>query len=379
MTKQIPFNRPAFLGAEQKYIARAIENRKLSGEGEFNQKSSKHIAEKLQAPYVTLTPSCTAALEMAYLTIDLKPGDEVIMPSFTFTSTATAAVLFGATPVFVDVDDTFNINLDQVAQVITEKTRAICVVHYAGMSCDMDRLRGIIGSRDIYVIEDAAQAYEAKYKDRYLGSFGDIAAFSFHETKNIISGEGGALIVNNPALIKRAEIVRDKGTNRQIFLRGEVDKYTWQEKGSSYLLGELPAAYLLAQLEHSHQITKKRLSLWAKYQQLLQPLMDAGTLSIPTVPEYAKHNAHIFYIVTNDEKTNQDLIASLKKENIYPHTHYIPLHLAPAGIKYGKAPVTMPNTESKYTRLLRLPLYYDLSLEEVKHICQCINHFFKKS
>lgn len=377
--KLIPYNVPAVVGNEVHYVNEAMKSRKLSGDGSFNKKCSEWLRSYYQVPYATLTPSCTAALEMAYLLIDLKPGDEVIMPSFTFTSTATAVTLFGAKPVFVDVDSTLNLDLSKVEEAITSKTKAICPVHYAGTSCDIKKLRDIIGSRDIYIVEDAAQALGASYRDQKLGGTGDIAALSFHETKNVVCGEGGALIVKNPALIDRAEILKDKGTNRQRFLRGQVDKYTWQDKGSSYLLGELPAAYLLAQFEKLTEITDARLKVWNRYFQNLRELADIGTISLPKIPEYSQHNAHIFYLLTESEDIRFKLSQYLKDMNILAIPHYVPLHSAPAGIKFGRVSGTMEHTDSLANRLLRLPLFYDLNLDSVDYITQCIYSYFNKA
>ncbi len=375
MTKKelLPFNIPPILGTELTNIQTALTNRKLSGDGFFNKKCSDWLNKYLGAEYSTLTPSCTAALEMAYLMMDLAPGDEVILPSFTFTSTATAVTLFGATPVFVDVDKTMNIDLDIVEQAITSKTKAICAVHYAGTSCDMNRLVSLGKKYSIYIVEDAAQAIFSYFGNKPLGSFGDFAAFSFHETKNIVCGEGGALIVNNAKFVQRAEIVKDKGTNRQRFLRGEVDKYTWEDKGSSYLLGEIPAAFLLSQFEGGERITQKRLEVWQRYRQNLESVSE---INIMNIPSYSKLNAHIFYIVTESGAVRDQLASYLRKENILAISHYVPLHSSRAGKRFGRTHGDQKVTDDLASRLLRLPLYYDLSLDDVDYVSEKIRGFF---
>lgn len=375
---KIPFNIPPVLGTEEAYINKALSNRKLSGDGPFNKRASQLIKERLDSPYSNLTPSCTSALEMAYLLIDLKPDDEVILPSFTFTSTATAITLFGAKPVFVDVDESFNIDLTQVESAITNKTKAICVVHYAGTSCDMNRLKDTLQRQKnkIYLIEDAAQALDCYYNNKPLGTFGDIAAFSFHETKNVVCGEGGAIVVNNIDLIQRAELLKDKGTNRQSFLRGEVDKYTWQDKGSSYLLGEIPAAYLVAQLEEVQKITAKRLRIWSQYYSDLLPLEESKKLFLPKIPKFSKHNGHIFYLILKNENTRNLLAQFLKEKGISAVSHYVPLHSAPAGIKYGRVSGSMSNTDAYANCLLRLPMYYDLTPTQAEHVATEVKNFF---
>lgn len=375
MTKRelLPFNVPPVLGTEMTNIEKALMARKLSGDGFFNKKCSNWLSDYLGAKYSTLVPSCTSALEMAYLLMDLGPGDEVILPSFTFTSTATAVTLFGATPVFVDVDKTMNLNLDIVEQAITSKTKAICAVHYAGTSCDMNRLVGIGKKHSVFIVEDAAQAIFSYYDNKPLGSFGDFAAFSFHETKNIVCGEGGALIVNNGEFVQRAEIVKDKGTNRQRFLRGEVDKYTWEDKGSSYLLGEIPAAFLWSQIEAGEAITQKRLQVWERYKQNLESVSE---VHIMQVPPNCKLNAHIFYIVVKSESVRDQLAKFLRSENVLAISHYVPLHSSRAGKRFGRSHGEQRVTDDFASRLLRLPLYFDLSIDDVDYVCGKIRDYF---
>ena len=374
--KNIPFNVPTYLGEELEYIQQVVRAKKLSGDGEFNKKCVEELHKVFPNSVISLTPSCTAALEMAYLLIDLKPGDEVILPSFTFTSTATAVTLFGATPVFVGVDETLNIDLDQIENAITPRTKAICAVHYAGFSCDMKRLVGMAKNKKIFLIEDAAQAYGASCFGQPLGSFGDISAFSFHETKNIVCGEGGAIVVNNLELKSRAEIVRDKGTNRQRFLRGEVDKYTWQDKGSSYLLGELSAAYLYAQLRDSNKITNRRKQLFDLYDGFLQKKYAEGLLQGPCKTPFNSYNGHIYYILAKNSVQRDDLASYLKTKKIQATTHYVPLHSSIAGKKYGVCSGQLDLTNDLAARLLRLPMFYELEAEEVEYVVKNIELYF---
>ncbi|MDD4976887.1 MAG: dTDP-4-amino-4,6-dideoxygalactose transaminase [Bacteriovorax sp.] len=357
----IPFNIPPVTGNESKYIMEAIANKKLSGDGAFNKKCSQWFMKNVKCLSANLTPSCTASLEMAFIIIDLKPGDEVIMPSFTFTSTANAVALFGGIPVFIDIDpETLNMDVNLIEEAITPKTKAIVPVHYAGMTCDMDKVLEIAKKNNLFVIEDAAQGMFAKYKGRHLGTLGDISAISFHETKNIVCGEGGAILINNPALMERADIVRDKGSNRQQFLRGEVDKYTWQDKGSSYLLSELAAAFLLAQLEVGEKITKTRLAHWNKYNEMFKEFEDSGMLKRQSIPEYNEHNAHIFYAVFATKELQQKVHQKLLADNIKATMHYVPLHSSPAGKKFGRIGSSMNNSDILPERLLRFPMYKDL-------------------
>lgn len=377
---KIPFNIPPRSSNEEKYISQAIAAKKLSGEGQFNKKCAEWLNKNIPTLMTVITPSCTSALEMAMVLADLSPGDEVILPSFTFTSTANVVALYGATPVFVDVDPkTMNIDVDAIEKAITPKTKVIMPVHYAGVGCEMDRIMDLANKHKIWVVEDAAQGIFASYKGKNLGAWGHMAAFSFHETKNIVCGEGGALTINDPRLVERAEIVRDKGTNRQQFLNGQVDKYTWQDKGSSYLLSELAAAFLYAQLEEGEKITKKRLAIWNKYYQNLADLEKAGKLERMTIPPEAQANAHIFYMLLPTVKIRQDLWAYLKERGIQSTFHYVPLHSAPAGMKYGRVAGSIAVTDDQAARLLRLPMYADLSPEDAQTVLDEVHNFFKET
>lgn len=375
----IPFNKFHLTGKEENYISDSLKQDKLSGANKYTKLCENLLEEKLKIQKVFLTPSCTAALEMIPLLLDLKPGDEVIMPSFTFVSTANAFVLRGVTPVFVDIrSEDFNLDENKIESSITEKTKAIMVVHYAGISCDMGKILSIAKKYNLFVIEDAAHAIGAKYKDRYLGTLGDLGTFSFHDTKNITCGEGGALLINNPELIEKSEIIREKGTNRNKFFRGEVDKYTWVDIGSSFLLSEVSAAFLYAQLEELENINEKRIKIWNKYYENFKNLNTEHQIVLPFVPDYATHNAHIFYLVLKNLDIRSRLITFLKENGISSVFHYVPLHNSPAGVKYGKTFTELPVTEDLSERLLRLPLYFDLSESEVKYILEKINLFFKE-
>jgi dTDP-4-amino-4,6-dideoxygalactose transaminase len=362
MTK-IPFNKPYMTGRELEYIAQAHENGHLSGDGPFTKRCHAWLEQRIGCRKALLTHSCTAALEMAALLLDLQPGDEVIMPSFTFVSTANAFVLRGAVPVFVDIRaDTLNLDEGLVEAAITPRTRAICVVHYAGVGCEMDAIMAIAEKHGLFVVEDAAQGILSTYKDRPLGSIGHLAALSFHETKNVISGEGGALLINDPRLIERAEIVREKGTNRSKFFRGQVDKYTWVDIGSSYLPGEVTAAFLAAQLDHADEIMARRLDIWNRYFDWAASLESAGLLRRPVIPESCVHNAHMFYLLLPDLAGRTALIEHLKRDGILAVFHYIPLHSAPAGRRFGRAAGELPVTEAVSDRLVRMPFW--LGVEE---------------
>ncbi|MGZ3770426.1 MAG: dTDP-4-amino-4,6-dideoxygalactose transaminase [Bdellovibrio sp.] len=375
---KIPFNIPPRSSNEEKYISQAIANKKLSGEGSFNKKCADWFNKNIPTLMTIITPSCTSALEMAMVLADIGPGDEVILPSFTFTSTANVVALYGATPVFVDVDPlTMNIDVSEVEKALTPKTKVIMPVHYAGVGCEMDKLMELANKRNIWVVEDAAQGIFASYKGKSLGGWGHMAAFSFHETKNIVCGEGGALTINDPRLIARAEIVRDKGTNRQQFLNGQVDKYTWQDKGSSYLLSELAAAFLLSQLEEGENITAKRLAIWNQYHVGLAELEKQGHLQRMTVPAECKSNGHIYYFLLNSAEVRASLWSYLKEAGIQSTTHYVPLHSAPAGVKYGRVSGSLKITDDLANRLLRLPMYADLQTEDVQFILEKIYSFFK--
>lgn len=363
-------------GKELWYISQAHHAGQLAGDGSYTKKCHLWLESQTSCHKALLTHSCTAALEMSAILADLEPGDEVIMPSYTFVSTANAFVLRGATPVFVDIrPDTLNLDETLVAAAITTRTRAIVPVHYAGVGCELDTLQQVAQQHQLLLIEDAAQGLMASYKGKPLGSFGDFGCFSFHETKNIISGEGGALIVNNPQFIEQAEIIREKGTNRSQFFRGQVDKYTWIEKGSSYLPGELIAAFLYAQFEEAQQIIATRLRVWDLYHQLLEPLEQAGKLRRPIIPADCQHNGHMYYIILEDLSTRTNLIQYLKARGINAVFHYVPLHSSPAGAKYGRSGGDMINTEYISDRLLRLPLFPTLTFEQVKLVIDTITEF----
>lgn len=377
---KIPFNLPPKSSHEEHYISQAISNRKLSGEGSFNKKCAEWFNKNLPTLMTVITPSCTSALEMAMVLADIGPGDEVILPSFTFTSTANVVALYGAVPVFVDIDPrTLNIDPLAIEKAITPRTRVIMPVHYAGVGCEMDRIMALAEAKNIWVVEDAAQGIFASYKGKALGSWGHMAAFSFHETKNIVCGEGGALTINDKRLLERAEIVRDKGTNRQQFLNGQVDKYTWQDKGSSYLLSELSAAFLLSQLEEGPQITARRMKVWNQYHQGLAELEKQGHLTRMTVPSEATANAHIYYILLNSAEVRAALWQFLRERDIQSTTHYVPLHSAPAGVKYGRVSGSMKVTDDLANRMLRLPMFADLSQDESHYVIDSISAFFKRS
>lgn len=361
ISMNIPFNRPYLVGRELDYIAQAHAKGQLSGDGMFTRRCHAWLEERLGTRKALLTHSCTAALEMAAILLDLKPGDEVIMPSFTFVSTANAFVLRGAVPVFVDIrPDTLNIDEALIERAITPHTRAICVVHYAGVPCEMDTIMVIAARYGLKVIEDAAQGILSTYKGKALGSLGDLAALSFHETKNVISGEGGALLINDPEMVERAEIIREKGTNRSKFFRGQVDKYTWVDIGSSYLPSELIAAFLTAQLEQADTITARRLALWERYHSWAAPLEARGLLRRPILPEHGSHNAHMYYLLLRDLDARTHFIEAMNAEGIGTVFHYIPLHSSPAGQFYGRAAGALPHTDATSARLVRLPLWIGL-------------------
>lgn len=372
----IQFNKPYVTGKEFIYINNAIANGQLSGDGPFTAKCSKWLEQHTSCKKALLTHSCTAALEMAAILIDIQPGDEIIMSSFTFVSTANAFVLRGGVPVFVDIrPDTLNIDETKIEAAITEKTKAIVPVHYAGVGCEMDKIMEIAAKHNLYVIEDSAQGLMADYKSKPLGSIGHFGTMSFHETKNIISGEGGALYINNEKFIEQAEIIREKGTNRSKFFRGEVDKYTWVDMGSSYLPGEFTAAFLLAQMESAQEITARRIQIWNKY---YEGLKNHSEIRVPYIPDSIKHNAHLFYILTENLETRTRLIKYLKEQNIYAVFHYIPLHSSPAGKKYGKTPGKMHNTNTLSNALLRLPLHLSLTDDEIDLVIEKVYDFYEK-
>lgn len=372
----IPFNKIYLTGNELSYIQVSHEVGNLSGDGAFTHKACAWLEDKTHTKKALITHSCTAGLEMAAILANIQPGDEIIMPSYTFVSTANAFVLRGGVPVFVDIrPDTLNIDETLIEAAITPRTKAIVPVHYAGVGCEMDTIMAIAKKNNLIVIEDAAQGVMSTYKGRALGAIGDIGAYSFHETKNIISGEGGAILVNQETLVSRAEIIREKGTNRSQFYRGQVDKYTWQDVGSSYLPGEDVAAFLFAQLEYAEEITHRRMNIWNTYHQALESLEKNGVLRRPIIPEGCQHNAHMYYILLNSLEQRNALIKQFKARDIHPTFHYIPLHSSPAGKKYARANGTMKHTEDLSDRLLRLPLW--VGLESHQHeVIDVLTEFF---
>ena len=375
---KINFNIPPVVGNEEVYIRDAIKLRKICGDGTYTKSCDKWLEEKSGAKKVLLTTSCTHALEMAALLIDVKAGDEVIMPSFTFVSTADAFILRGATAVFVDIrPDTMNIDESLIEAAITKRTKAIAPVHYAGVSCEMDVIMDIARRHGLKVVEDAAQGILSTYKGKPLGTIGDYGCYSFHETKNLSMGEGGAILLNDESSIEQAEIIREKGTNRSKFFRGEIDKYTWVAAGSSYLPSELNAAYLYAQLQKAEEINNDRMQSWNLYYEMLKPLKDRGAIELPTVPQHCKHNAHMFYLKTDNLNVRTRLLEYLKANGIGAVFHYVPLHSSPAGIKYGRFAGEDKYTTRESERLVRLPMYYGLSKEQIEFVCEKINAFYK--
>ena len=379
MEYNIPFNKPFVVGKELYYIAQAVTLGNLAGDGYFTQQCSRLLEQQFGIGRVLMTPSCTAALEMAMALCDLGPGDEVILPSYTFVSTANAIVRVGATPVFVDIRaGTLNIDEEQVEVAITPKTRAIVPVHYAGVGCEMDGILNMANKHNLFVVEDAAQGVGAYFNNRALGSIGHLGTYSFHETKNYICGEGGALCVNDPGLIERAEIIRDKGTNRSQFFRGEVDKYTWVDVGSSYVPSEMACAFLYAQLEMMEVIAERRKNIYLQYRMLLKPLEVQGLLRLPHIPEDCKSNYHMFYILLPDMETRDALMAYLKQQGILAVFHFVPLHSSPMGKKFGYVDGDLPLTEQLSGRLLRLPFYYEMTEEEQVYIVSRITEALGK-
>lgn len=374
----IRFNVPPYTGKEMEYIKKAVENQKICGDGDFTHKCNEWLEQKTGIKKALLTTSCTHATEMAAILCDIKPGDEVIMPSYTFVSTADAFVLRGAKAVFVDVrPDTMNIDENLIEDAITDKTRAIAPVHYAGVSCDMDKIMDIAKRHKLLVVEDAAQGIMSEYKGKALGTFGDYGCFSFHETKNFSMGEGGAILIRDPENIERAEIIREKGTNRAKFFRGQIDKYTWVDAGSSYLPSELNAAYLYAQLELADQITADRMKTWNMYYEAFEELENAERIERPFIPADCKHNAHMFYLKCKDLEERTEFIDFLKKNEILAVFHYIPLHSAPAGKSFGRFNGEDVYTTKESERLVRLPLYYGIKEEEVEYIIGKVKEFYK--
>lgn len=375
----INFNIPPYTGKEMEYMKQAVENKKICGDGPFTKKCNQWLEERFHAQKVLLTTSGTTALEMATILCDLHEGDEVILPSYTFSSTATSVVLTGAKLVFVDIrPDTMNIDETKIEDAITDKTKAIMVVHYAGVACEMDTIMDIAKRHNLKVIEDAAQGVMSTYKGRYLGTIGDFGCYSFHETKNYSMGEGGALVINNPEYNEKAEILREKGTNRAKFFRGQVDKYTWVDYGSSYLPSDLNAAYLWAQLEKADEINKNRLQSWNRYNEAFKELAEAGKIELPTIPEECVHNAHMYYVKLKDLEDRTKFIAYMKEAGVQCTFHYIPLHSAPAGQKFGIFSGNDEHTTSESDRLVRLPLYYQLSDEDQSCVIMSIKNFFEK-
>lgn len=373
----IPFNIPPYVGKEEEYIKEAIASKKICGDGAFTKKCNAFLEEYTGTTKALLTTSCTHATEMAAILADIQPGDEVIMPSYTFVSTADAFVLRGAKVVFVDIrPDTMNIDENLIEDAITEKTKAIVPVHYAGVACEMDKIMEIAKRHNLLVIEDAAQGVDSKYKGKSLGTMGDYGCFSFHETKNLSMGEGGALLIRDQKNVERAEIVREKGTNRAKFFRGQIDKYTWVDAGSSYLPSELNAAYLYAQLENIHEIQNNRMNSWNYYYELLSPLAQQGKIELPVIPEGCEHNAHMFYIKAKDLEERTALSAFLKENDITASFHYIPLHSAPAGEKFGRFHGEDVYTTKESERLLRMPMYYGLKKEEIEYVCDKVKAFY---
>ena len=373
----ISFNIAPFMGKEFDYIQEAIESRHISGDGKFTKLCDRWMEERFNAEKIMLTTSGTTALDMAMIMCDLEPGDEVILPSFTFSSTATSAVLAGANLVFVDIrPDTMNIDEDKIEEAITDRTRVISVVHYAGVSCDMDKIMDIARRHSLIVVEDAAQGVMSSYKGKALGTIGDFGCYSFHETKNYSMGEGGAIVINNPAYIEMAEILREKGTNRSKFYRGQVDKYTWVDFGDSYLPSEINAAYLWAQLEKADEINNNRMEAWNFYNDSLKPLRDAGLIELPTIPDYAEHNAHMYYIKLKDLETRSDFLQFMRDREIGCVFHYVPLHSAPAGRKFGRFHGEDTYTTVESDRLVRLPMYYGITEEDKETVISSIKEYF---
>ena len=373
----IDFNKPPYVGNELEYIRQAVENRKICGDGPFTKRCNAWLEERFHAQKALLTTSGTTALDMAMLLCELKPGDEVILPSYTFSSTATAAVLAGAKLVFVDVrPDTMNIDETKIEAAITERTKVIVVMHYAGVACEMDAIMDLARRHGLMVVEDAAQGVMSTYKGRALGTIGDFGCYSFQETKNYSMGEGGALIINNEAYNERAEILREKGTNRSKFFRGQVDKYTWVDFGDSYLPSELNAAYLWAQLEQADAINENRLATWNAYDEAFAPLKAQGKLELPVIPEDCVHNAHMYYLKLKNLQERTAFINYMKENDVHTVFHYVPLHSAPAGLKFGRFAGEDVYTTKESERLVRLPLYYGLAQEDLEKVIRLVYDFF---
>lgn len=373
----IPFNRAHIVGKELYYIAQAVLRGELKGDGPFTQLCHRWFEERFGVKKALLTQSCTAALEMAAILFNLSDGDEVVLPSYTFTSTANAFLLRGVKPVFIDIrEDTLNMDERQLSSLITNRTKAICAMHYAGVACEMDEIMEVADRHGLLVVEDAAHAILATYKGRSLGTIGHLGTFSFHETKNYNSGEGGALLINSTEFAKRAEIIREKGTNRSQFFRGEVDKYTWVDIGSSYLPSEIIAAFLYGQLEHADEINAERLEIWGRYFAALRPLEDLGLLRLPVVPSYCEHNAHMFYVLLDSVESRDRLIHHMRSLGVGAVFHYVPLHDSPMGERLGYRRGMLPVTENLSERIVRLPLYSGLTEVDQQKVCNGVKRFF---
>jgi dTDP-4-amino-4,6-dideoxygalactose transaminase len=378
MKIHIPFNKPSIVGSELIYVGQAVAGGHASGDGPFTRRAQKLMEDRFSARRVLLTTSCTAALELAAMLCDLRPGDEVILPSFTFVSTANAVVLRGARPVFVDIrPDTLNIDERLIEAAITPRTRAIFPIHYAGVGCEMDDIMAIARRHNLLVVEDAAQGVFAKYKGQWLGTIGHMGCYSFHETKNFSCGEGGALIINDPTFEKRAEILREKGTNRSQFMRGQVDKYTWVDVGSSYVPSDMLAAFLLGQLENMEKITMRRREICLRYASLLAPLVEDGLIRIPLIPEHCAPNYHMFYVLAANLEERTALIAQLRQAGVLAVFHYVPLHSSPFAKSLGVPQSDLPVTDDTSGRLLRLPMYYDLTDRDVTEVANAVLCFYK--
>lgn len=374
----LDFNQPPYIGSELKYIKDAIGNRKICGNGPFTRKCERWMEEKFNAGKILLTSSCSAALDMSAMLCDINPGDEVILPSFTFPSMANSFASVGARLVFVDIrPDTMNIDEGLIENAITDKTKVICAFHYAGVSCEMNAILSLAKKYNLKVVEDAAQAVFSRYKDKALGTIGDFGCLSFHETKNLSMGEGGALIINDPETVDKAEIILEKGTNRSSYVRGDVAKYNWIDIGDSYVQSDLNAAYLWAQLEQSDLIQNKRMSVWNKYFTALSELQDAEKIELPVIPDSCVHNAHIFYIKCRDYDTRESFISYMKEQGIICSFHYVPLHSSPAGLKYGRFDGTDKYTTTESSRLVRLPLFYNISDNDVEKVIASAIRFFR--
>lgn len=380
MTIRIPFNKPAIVGSELTYISQAIAGLHASGDGPFTKRAQALLEKSFEAKRVLLTTSCTSALELTALLCDLQPGDEVIVPSYTFVSTANAFVLRGAKPVFVDIrPDTLNIDERLIEEAITPRTRAICPIHYAGVACEMDTIMDIANRHGLWVVEDAAQGVHARYKDRWLGTIGHLGCYSFHETKNISCGEGGALVINDSAMETRAEILREKGTNRSQFARGQVDKYTWVDVGSSYVPSDMLAAFLVGQIEHMEKITRRRGEIFDRYAAILAPLAECGLIKLPVLPAHCTTNYHMFYLLTAGAEERAALIAHLRAAGVLAVFHYVPLHSSPFAESLGLPRKRLPQTEELSARLLRLPMFFDLTDEEVEEVAHAVLDFYESA